>query len=320
MKSQLLLALSCVDCLSSTAWAFTTIPVEQTYLNGDSTNIYGARGNKATCKAQGFFIQLGLAAPFCNLALAVYYMLMIIYGWRENQIKKYGLWMVGLPLFIGLALACASIPFYGNNLPVCYVDYFIFFLTIPIVIVIFFETAIMFTIYWKVYNQERRVRRWIVRSNVQSLPRKVFWQCFWYLMCFYVSWPIVLGFVNTANGSFNDAFGFYCTAMILMPLQGFLNFIAYSRHQILCCMKEHNMGLSYLRAFGFKSWPASSVTTTGVIATLVEDQYELKERNSAKHCVAASETGLGTGQGEKQTVNSETVDRSLGDGNKHEAQ
>jgi hypothetical protein len=180
----------------------------ETYTNGDGTNLYGARGNEATCVAQGFFIQLGLATPFCNLALAVYYMLVIIYGWREDRIKKYRLWIIGLPLFIGLVSACAGIPFYGFGVPVCYVqaEHGLVFLTIPIGIVTVFATAIMFMIYWKVYQQERRVRRWIVGSNVQSLPKKVFWQGFWYLMCFYVSWPLVLIYYNIKKGGLYSEF------------------------------------------------------------------------------------------------------------------
>jgi hypothetical protein len=312
LQSQLLLTMSCVDCLSSTAWLLGTIPSPETFSNGVSTNTYGARGNDATCKAQTFFIQLGLAVAFCNLALAVYYMLVIIYGWREHRTQKYRLWIIGLPLFIGLGLACAAIPFSGSlYFNICYVDNaiaLIFLVTIPISIVTFLATAIMFTIYWKVYHQERRVRRWVVGSNVQSLPRKVFWQGFWYLLCFYVSWPVVLVIVNVWEGTLYDNFGFLCTAMFVMPLQGFLNFVAYTRQRIPRCMKQHNTSA------------ATSVTATGATPTIVNHQDELMQRNSAKHSVAASETASGTVQDEKQTVASETVDVPLGDANKHAAQ
>jgi hypothetical protein len=118
-------------------------------------------------------------------------------------------------------------------------------------------------------------------------------------MCFYVTWPMVLSFQDI---DFYTGFGFICTALFLMPLQGFLNFIVYTRQRILRCMKEYYMALSSLRVFGFKSLAASSVTATGVTATSVIRQHELTERNSSKHSVAASETGSGTGQAEKQTV------------------
>jgi hypothetical protein len=309
LQSQLLLAMSCVDCLSSSAWSLATIPIPETFPNGDSTNIYGARGNEATCTAQTFFIQLGLAVPFCNLALAVYYMLMIIYGWREHRIKKYRFWIIGLPLLVGLGLACAVIPFSGGWDTMCYlVNYSSYFMTIPISTVTFFATAIMFAIYWKVYHQERRVRRWIVGSNVQSLPRKVFWQGFWYLMCYYVSWPIVLVFFNIEEGSLYDHFGFYCTAMFVMPLQGFLNFITYTRRRIPHCMKHYNMRT------------ATTVTATSATPTRVTHQDELMNRSSAKNSVAAPEPASGTVQAEKQTVDSYTVDCPLGDANEHIAQ
>jgi hypothetical protein len=300
LQSQLLLAMSCVDCFSSAAWSLSTIPIPETFPNGDLTNIYGARGNEATCKVQAFFIQLGLIVPFCNLALAVYYMLVIIYGWTEDQIKKYRLWVIGLPLLIGLAMACAAIPFYNISVPMCFIAdtpsyYQVIFLTIPISIVIFFATAIMFMIYWKVFHQERRVRRWIVGSNVQSLPRKVFWQGFWYLMCFYASWPIILVLVNIEKGDLYVRFGFFCTAIFVAPLQGFLNFIAYTRQRIMRYMKQHNV------------LTATTVTATIAASTKVSHPHELKECNSSTQFAAASETALGKEQAEKKTVDSLNV-------------
>jgi hypothetical protein len=252
-------------------------------------------------------------------------MLVIIYGWREDRIKKYRLWIIGLPLFIGLAFACAGIPFYDVNVSMCYLlpdsDYGTFFFTLPILTVTFFATAIMFAIYWKVYHQERRVRRWILGSNVQSLPRKVFWQGFWYLMCFYVSWPIILVFSNVAVGSLYDHFGFLCATIFFVPLQGFLNFIAYTRQRIMRCMKRHYIGLSSLIARGIKSPADASVTAAVATATSVNHQHEWEESNSSKHSVGASETAAGTAHVEAQMLDSEPVDLPLGDdANKYIAQ
>jgi hypothetical protein len=244
-------------------------------------------------------------------------MLVIIYGWREDRIKKYRLWIIGLPLFIGLAFACAGIPFYDVNETMCYLpnSYFgLFFMAIPILTVTFFATAIMFAIYWKVYHQERRVRRWIVGSNVQSLPRKVFWQGFWYLMCFYVSWPIILVYSYIPVGNLYIGFGLLCTTMFVAPLQGFLNFIAYTRQRIMRGMKRYSsMGLSSLRAHGIKRQAATSVTAAVATATSVNHQHELEESNSSKDSVVASETASGTVHAETQMLDSEPVDRPLGD-------
>lgn len=190
-QHHLLLCMSLIDCTSSIAWGLTTLPVPVTDENGDPTYVYGARGNDATCTAQGFFIQLGLTSPFYNLALAIYYMLVISYGWREEQINnnKVGCWLYIVPLVAGLSFAFGGIPFYDVDVIMCYISSndhrrMLIFLVIPLVVVIVLATAITIKIYLKVYFQERSAQRWRMtrRSNIQSLPRKVFWQGFWYLM------------------------------------------------------------------------------------------------------------------------------------------
>jgi hypothetical protein len=127
-------------------------------------------------------------------------------------------------------------------------------------------------------------------------------------MCFYVSWPIVLVFLNIEQGNLYDHFGFLCAAMFVMPLQGCLNFITYTRQRILHCMKHHNMST------------ATTVTATSATPTRVTHQDELMERKSSKHSVAAPETASGTVHAEKQTVDLQIVDRPLGGTNKHIAQ
>jgi len=201
-----------------------------------SSGLYLARGNSATCTAQGFFIQLGISSPFYNLSLAVYYVLVISYNWREERIKKYGVYMVGIPVVSGVALACAAIPFYGPSATMCYVEEFgEIFLVFPISVVILFATVLMIKIYLNVYHQERRVQRWIVRGGTDMsyrLSRKVFWRGFWYLVCFYVTWPVVIAIVFMEATLYTN-FGLLCAVVFLTPLQGFLNFIAYSRLKFL---------------------------------------------------------------------------------------
>jgi hypothetical protein len=171
-------------------------------------------------------------------------MLVILFDWREDRIKKCRFCLLGIPIVVALALALAAIPFYGISATMCYVvEYEHVFLTIPISIVMFFATIIMGMICVHVYSRELRVRRWIPAGSETgerqpSLSRKVFWQGFWYLMCFYVSWPIILVIVSVDSGYY-VRYGLQCTAMFVAPLQGFLNSIAYSRLQFLQCVKQH---------------------------------------------------------------------------------
>lgn len=73
--SQLILGMSVFDLVGSVAWVFSSaaIPVYNKY--GDASNVYGARGNEGTCKAQGFLIQLNFTALFYNISLSTYYLL-----------------------------------------------------------------------------------------------------------------------------------------------------------------------------------------------------------------------------------------------------
>ncbi|EEC49732.1 predicted protein [Phaeodactylum tricornutum CCAP 1055/1] len=56
---ELMLFMSAFDVISSVAIMFSTLPIPEFNGYGEPSGIYGARGNDATCKTQGFFIQLG---------------------------------------------------------------------------------------------------------------------------------------------------------------------------------------------------------------------------------------------------------------------
>lgn len=57
------------------AWGMSTAAVPMINDLGEDTNIYGAAGNEATCKTQGFLIQLNFTALFYNISLSTYYLL-----------------------------------------------------------------------------------------------------------------------------------------------------------------------------------------------------------------------------------------------------
>jgi hypothetical protein len=233
-QHQLLVCLSAIDCMSSVAWALSSVPLPMYDDEGFPSGYPGAKGSPATCTAQGFFIQLGTASPFYNLAVAVYYSAIINYEWTEERIAKYRLWLIGIPVLCGLILACAGIPFYGPNAVMCYVlEHEVWFLVVPLSVVIVFATLMMTRIFLKVFRQERRVRKYSMSS--QRMSRRVFWQGFWYLACFYVSWPVVIAWIFLDDSFlFSDKhFHFMCCALVMAPLQGFLNFLSYIRVRLL---------------------------------------------------------------------------------------
>mmetsp|Transcript_18838 Transcript_18838/g.43976 ORF Transcript_18838/g.43976 Transcript_18838/m.43976 type:complete len:784 (+) Transcript_18838:158-2509(+) len=70
---QLVVGMAIFDLVTAIAWCFATAPIDK----DRADYIYGAKGNEATCKTQGFFIQLGFASVFYNVSLALYYVLVV---------------------------------------------------------------------------------------------------------------------------------------------------------------------------------------------------------------------------------------------------
>jgi hypothetical protein len=74
------------------------------------------------------------------------------------------------------------------------------------------------------------------RSIIQKMERQTFWQAFFYLGAFYLTWPILL--VSNLNGYASGYFPVAITVCMLAPLQGFLNFILYARPRIQKYLKQ----------------------------------------------------------------------------------
>ena len=70
-----MLGMSIFDVVSAISWGLTTAPIPAYNKYGDPTLMYGAIGDTASCKAQGFFIQLSFTSIFYNVALSTYYLL-----------------------------------------------------------------------------------------------------------------------------------------------------------------------------------------------------------------------------------------------------
>ena len=81
--NQLVLGISAFDIVSSLAYILVGV------LAPYDAGFYLSRGNEETCKFQGFLIQLGqTTSMFYNLFLSLYFLFVIVYGWRERRFKK----------------------------------------------------------------------------------------------------------------------------------------------------------------------------------------------------------------------------------------
>ena len=84
LRNRLLLGMSAIDILSSTAAGFSFIPTPQ------ETRCSVGMGNLSTCALQGFFTQLGFAVPGYSAMLSIYFLMTIRYGMdTETLTKKY---------------------------------------------------------------------------------------------------------------------------------------------------------------------------------------------------------------------------------------
>ena len=60
------------------------------------------------------------------------------------------------------------------------------------------------------------------------MTKTVFWQCLFYALAFYITWPILFS-VYLASVDLNGPLGLTLTVAFVAPLQGFNNFLVYIR-------------------------------------------------------------------------------------------
>ena len=95
--------MSISDIFGSSMYILSTWPI---YNDGA---VY-AIGNLTTCNIQGTLDQFAsLTTPLFSGSLAIYYLLVIKYNWREDTVRKYQLWFYIIPLSLGLSTSIAGI-------------------------------------------------------------------------------------------------------------------------------------------------------------------------------------------------------------------
>ena len=195
---------------------------------------YLSRGNRTTCKIQGFMIQLGqTASMFYNLCLSLYFFLVIMLSWRERLLRKI---LVGAHVCVvatGLGMSIGALPYIEAQFGVCGILppltasqwQVSLFYTVPVSIVLIVLTTVTISICYRVYSQNAKVRKWRTDKRA-SVTRKVFWQSAWYVSAFYVTLPFVLLSFYVKFKSSRYVWIYIVTA-ILAPLQGMMNSLVY---------------------------------------------------------------------------------------------
>jgi len=100
---RLLCGISCVDISSSFWLGLSTWPIPR------DSGVLWAVGNERTCSLQGFFTQFGVTSSFYNASLAIYFLLVIKYGWKESRIRRIEPFLHALPLLWGFGTAATGL-------------------------------------------------------------------------------------------------------------------------------------------------------------------------------------------------------------------
>jgi hypothetical protein len=216
-RHRLLAGMSVCDILSSSAWFLTSWPVPEDLPFG-LWNV----GNRHTCTAQGFFVQLAIGTVLYNACLALYYLLVIRYGWKNEYIaKRVEPWMhfaalafalstgvagVALDIFnpIGFGFSCSITSFspvctqsnenrsptdciHGDNADVYQAAFWIG----PAGCIIVWLAASMFLVYWKIRTIESGSSHF--QSQPGRLQQRFALQAFLYVGAMLITWGPMLG-------------------------------------------------------------------------------------------------------------------------------
>jgi hypothetical protein len=216
-RHRLLAGMSVCDIISSSAWFLTSWPVPENMPKG----VWNV-GNEKTCAAQGFFIQLAIGTVIYNACLALYYLLVIRYWWKDDYItKRVEPWMhfvaVGFPLstsVAGLALDLfnplggtancfiASYPpfctqSYENKGPTNCIHgdnariYLVAFWIGPACFIIVWLAVSMFLVYLKIRTAERGSSHF--QSQPGRLQQRFALQAFLYVGAMFITWGPITG-------------------------------------------------------------------------------------------------------------------------------
>ena len=228
MYHQLVLGISFFDCISSIAYLM--VGVMAPYEAG----FYLSRGNETTCLIQAAMIQLGQSSMYYNMCLALYFLCVITFNWKEHQFRKLQIWLHVGVVAVGVTLTVLSMPYVGAQFGVCGLLQppatatfwpVVLFYTAPVSVVLLTLTLVTILICNKVYRQQRRAKKWMFDPNM-TLTRKVFWQSFWYVMAFYLTLPfLLLSYYMRFETS--QHFGIFVLVAVFAPSQGLMNSLVY---------------------------------------------------------------------------------------------
>lgn len=229
-----------------------------TWILPDTTGAWGAVGTVGTCTAAGFFGQgASIASPLYNGSLALFYLLTIRYGWKDesSQFSRIEPLMHGIPLVFGWGTAIAGLPLKLYN-PIgwtCWIaevprgcdrdssvpcergdNSYIYrwaFFHAELWLTFFLVAAMMLSMYLSVRDIEQKSNQYRPpgEQRVASKSRRVATQSFLYVLAYFVTWmfPTVTWLTELIQGKTYTPILFLQSFFV--PLQGFFNAFIYIR-------------------------------------------------------------------------------------------
>jgi len=215
--------MSISDIFGSLMCVLSTWPIPR------NSGTYGAIGTVATCEAAGFFNQsAALATPTFNVSLAIYYILVIVYGWKERRVHTIEGYLIAVPFILGISTGIAGLflNLFNGAGWICWIapggeaypertnpDYGIYrlaFLYADAWVIIVILAISMIIIYAKTLKTEKGNDKWrssAGQDNKRNHSIKIRNQAFLYVGCMYMTWcfgtvssSFVVGyFGNTMN-------------------------------------------------------------------------------------------------------------------------
>jgi hypothetical protein len=228
----------------------------------EDTGVFLAKGNTASCSAQGFILHLSISNFMYNVCLMLTFLAIVRYGGKEETIaaryeKLMHIITIGVPLIAGgVALFLQMFnPVAPLGLVRCYIAAYppdcditegvectrganartfqLFFSVAPVCIGLIIIFASIFLVWWTVDQNDRQTRRH-GRYNTQNTSRAVAIQSLIYGFFFFntyvwlmLGFIVVLAFPNSSGTKFGVTVRFL--AEVFYWSQGFFNFLIFLR-------------------------------------------------------------------------------------------
>ena len=271
MSNRIVLGLSCSDVLFSSlmfvsSWA---VPAGQAY---------GSMGTVGTCTTQGFLNAYAcIASQFYNASLAFCYLLMVRFGWNEEQLRRIQLLLLGFPIFIAVPFTvpslfwnaynfdgvnlCSGIAPYplwcdedrvpcirgGQLVEMIYKNRNLWAAFTPQIMCGSVILSSMVMLYISVLKNEKANDRYRFEGYVSRVhSNRVAMQGISYIIAFLLTWCTWVFLITLQITGRKIPFGLKLISLILMPLQGFFNSMVYLRPRFLYYHegdKDNNRGL-----------------------------------------------------------------------------